>query len=74
MQLRLVAGIVAMPLREIDYFNGPRHAAGTEHIDDPKVLEMRRETEFAQAACVATCCDLGLKSSELSKINFGQEF
>lgn len=64
MQLRLVASIVTMPLREIDYFNGPRHAAGAEHIDDTKVLKVRGKTQLAQAACVATCSDFGLKSSD----------
>lgn len=63
MKLGFIAGIVAMTLREIDYFNCPGHTAGAQHIDDAKVLKVSRKSQFAEDACVATSSDFGLKSN-----------
>lgn len=39
MQFWLVAGILFVFFGEIDDFDGPRHAACAQHIDDTKIIE-----------------------------------
>lgn len=60
MQFRLVAGVLLVLFAKVHNLDGPRHAAGAQHVHHAKVIEAHVEAELLQTTGIPAGGDFGL--------------